>query len=181
MPSLQLFVFLTSLLAVRANDSIRIGVHSAAVSSLVPCRRCVSCRTAGRADGRDAIRTALRMLTHSRHSCGCIHSSSLPPPALPAASQPQPQHRHSPTAAVAAPQQQHSRSNSTLISHFNFAMSSSDKSVDLKRWSENVAKNMAMFKEGAEMMVRDHQSQWNTRAHDMGMRGHTRGGAGPWT
>ena len=38
-------------------------------------------------------------------------------------------------------------------------MSSSDKSVDLKRWSENVAKNMAMFKEGAEMMVRDHQSQ----------------------
>lgn len=36
-------------------------------------------------------------------------------------------------------------------------MSSSDKSVFLRAWSESVAKNMEMFKEGTEMMVRDHQ------------------------
>ena len=38
-------------------------------------------------------------------------------------------------------------------------MSSSDKSRALKVWSESVAKNMEMFQEGAEMMVRDHQSK----------------------
>ncbi len=37
-------------------------------------------------------------------------------------------------------------------------MATSDKSVDLKRWADGVARNMEMFKEGAEMMVRDHQS-----------------------
>jgi len=36
-------------------------------------------------------------------------------------------------------------------------MSDSDKSVDLKKWAEGIARNMEMFKEGAEMMVRDHQ------------------------
>jgi hypothetical protein len=42
-------------------------------------------------------------------------------------------------------------------------MSNSDKSLDLKKWADSIARNMEMFKEGAEMMVRDHQSQPNTR------------------
>jgi hypothetical protein len=42
-------------------------------------------------------------------------------------------------------------------------MSNSDKSLDLKKWADSIARNMEMFKEGAEMMVRDHQSQHNTR------------------